>query len=185
MPASRLCGHDAWRRILACGRLRPDGAFVLLEPSRLRRTASSRRRSYGITGSVRRVTQPGGMLRRLGHLVSKFFATNAPTKQPVEGTDDRTIRLQSDSNAHDRPWRVAVEQGFFAAEGSERRIPRRQSERRRRPRARISRNAGRSRNCKKARSKFIRCANGARSSACSRLAAARSSGSIRRCAPAH
>jgi ABC-type nitrate/sulfonate/bicarbonate transport system substrate-binding protein len=29
----------------------------------------------------------------------------------------RRIRLQSDSNAHDRPWRVAVEQGFFAAEG--------------------------------------------------------------------
>jgi ABC-type nitrate/sulfonate/bicarbonate transport system substrate-binding protein len=29
----------------------------------------------------------------------------------------RTIRIQSDSNAHDRPWRVAVEQGFFAAEG--------------------------------------------------------------------
>jgi ABC-type nitrate/sulfonate/bicarbonate transport system substrate-binding protein len=29
----------------------------------------------------------------------------------------RTIRVQSDSNAHDRPWRVAVEQGFFAAEG--------------------------------------------------------------------
>jgi ABC-type nitrate/sulfonate/bicarbonate transport system substrate-binding protein len=29
----------------------------------------------------------------------------------------RTIRLQSDSNAHDRPWRVAMEQGFFAAEG--------------------------------------------------------------------
>jgi ABC-type nitrate/sulfonate/bicarbonate transport system substrate-binding protein len=29
----------------------------------------------------------------------------------------RTIRLQSDSNAHDRPWRVAVEQGFFKAEG--------------------------------------------------------------------
>jgi ABC-type nitrate/sulfonate/bicarbonate transport system substrate-binding protein len=29
----------------------------------------------------------------------------------------KTIRLQSDSNAHDRPWRVAVEQGFFAAEG--------------------------------------------------------------------
>src|ERR1700731_3570987 len=27
------------------------------------------------------------------------------------------IRLQSDSNAHDRPWRVAVEQGFFKAEG--------------------------------------------------------------------
>jgi ABC-type nitrate/sulfonate/bicarbonate transport system substrate-binding protein len=31
----------------------------------------------------------------------------------------RTIRLQSDSNAHDRPWRVAVEQGFFAAEDLE------------------------------------------------------------------
>ena len=29
----------------------------------------------------------------------------------------RTLHLQSDSNAHDRPWRVAVEQGFFAAEG--------------------------------------------------------------------
>jgi ABC-type nitrate/sulfonate/bicarbonate transport system substrate-binding protein len=29
----------------------------------------------------------------------------------------RTIHLQSDSNAHDRPWRVAVEQGFFAVEG--------------------------------------------------------------------
>src|SRR6202451_750716 len=32
-------------------------------------------------------------------------------------TMTRTIRLQSDSNAHARPWRVAVEQGFFAAEG--------------------------------------------------------------------
>ena len=31
----------------------------------------------------------------------------------------RTIRLQSDSNAHDRPWRVALEQGFFAEEGLE------------------------------------------------------------------
>src|SRR6266536_374694 len=29
----------------------------------------------------------------------------------------RTIRVQRDSNAHDRPWRVAVEQGFFAEEG--------------------------------------------------------------------
>src|ERR1700716_2159398 len=29
----------------------------------------------------------------------------------------RVIRLQSDSTAHDRPWRIAVEQGFFAAEG--------------------------------------------------------------------
>jgi len=29
----------------------------------------------------------------------------------------RTIRVQSDSNAHDRPWRVAVEQGFFRDEG--------------------------------------------------------------------
>src|SRR3984893_16574305 len=29
----------------------------------------------------------------------------------------KTIRLQSDSNAHDRPWRGAVGPGFFAAEG--------------------------------------------------------------------
>ena len=29
----------------------------------------------------------------------------------------RIIRLQGDSNAHDRPWTVAVEQGFFADEG--------------------------------------------------------------------
>jgi ABC-type nitrate/sulfonate/bicarbonate transport system substrate-binding protein len=29
------------------------------------------------------------------------------------------IRIQSDSNAHDGPWRVAVEQGFFADEGLE------------------------------------------------------------------
>ena len=29
----------------------------------------------------------------------------------------RVIRLQSDSNAHDRPWRVALEQGFFTEEG--------------------------------------------------------------------
>src|ERR1700719_3569242 len=31
----------------------------------------------------------------------------------------RTIRLQSDRHAHDRPWRGAVEQGFFADEGLE------------------------------------------------------------------
>jgi len=30
---------------------------------------------------------------------------------------NRVIHLQSDSNAHDRPWRVAVEQGFFTDEG--------------------------------------------------------------------
>src|SRR6476620_9001504 len=29
----------------------------------------------------------------------------------------RPIRLQGDSNAHDRPWRVGVEQGFFKDEG--------------------------------------------------------------------
>jgi ABC-type nitrate/sulfonate/bicarbonate transport system substrate-binding protein len=29
----------------------------------------------------------------------------------------RTIRLQGDSNAHDRPWRVAMEQRFFEQEG--------------------------------------------------------------------
>jgi ABC-type nitrate/sulfonate/bicarbonate transport system substrate-binding protein len=31
----------------------------------------------------------------------------------------QVIRIQSDSNAHDRPWRVAVEQGFFKDEGIE------------------------------------------------------------------
>src|SRR3981081_662847 len=35
----------------------------------------------------------------------------------------RTIRLQSDSNAHDRPWRVAVERGYFADEGLEVQYP--------------------------------------------------------------
>jgi ABC-type nitrate/sulfonate/bicarbonate transport system substrate-binding protein len=34
-----------------------------------------------------------------------------------DATMTQTIRLQGDSNAHDRPWRVAVEQGFFTAEG--------------------------------------------------------------------
>ncbi len=29
----------------------------------------------------------------------------------------QVIRLQGDSNAHDRPWKVAVERGFFTAEG--------------------------------------------------------------------
>src|SRR4029078_7988484 len=29
----------------------------------------------------------------------------------------KTIRLQVASNAHNRPWKVAVEQGFFKAEG--------------------------------------------------------------------
>jgi ABC-type nitrate/sulfonate/bicarbonate transport system substrate-binding protein len=29
----------------------------------------------------------------------------------------QVIRVQSDSNAHDRPWAVAIEQGFFADEG--------------------------------------------------------------------
>src|ERR1700691_6397117 len=41
------------------------------------------------------------------------------TPGTAPGTTPRTIRLQSDSNAHDRPWSVAVEQGFFAAEGLE------------------------------------------------------------------
>ena len=31
----------------------------------------------------------------------------------------KAIRVQSDSNAHDRPWTVAVEQGFFKDEGLE------------------------------------------------------------------
>ena len=31
----------------------------------------------------------------------------------------KTIRVQSDSNAHDRPWRVAVDKGYFKDEGLE------------------------------------------------------------------
>jgi NitT/TauT family transport system substrate-binding protein len=40
-----------------------------------------------------------------------------PSQPEDKNPMTKTIRLQSDSNAHDRPWRVAVEQGFFAAEG--------------------------------------------------------------------
>src|ERR1700726_1803660 len=40
-----------------------------------------------------------------------------PSQPEDKAPMTKTIRLQSDSNAHDRPWRVAVEQGFFAAEG--------------------------------------------------------------------
>jgi ABC-type nitrate/sulfonate/bicarbonate transport system substrate-binding protein len=46
-----------------------------------------------------------------------IFAQPLAQTRQKDRTMSRTIRLQSDSNAHDRPWRVAVEQGFFAAEG--------------------------------------------------------------------
>jgi ABC-type nitrate/sulfonate/bicarbonate transport system substrate-binding protein len=49
--------------------------------------------------------------------LSSFVVKLRLTAQQNEETMTRTIRLQGDSNAHDRPWRVAVEQGFFAAEG--------------------------------------------------------------------
>src|SRR3954470_13360972 len=41
------------------------------------------------------------------------------TRDPIKRKTDmpKTIRLQGDSNAHDRPWRVALEQGFFKDEG--------------------------------------------------------------------
>src|SRR3954449_2683972 len=41
------------------------------------------------------------------------------TRDPIMRKTDmpKTIRLQGDSNAHDRPWRVALEQGFFKDEG--------------------------------------------------------------------
>ena len=96
----------------------------------------------------------------------------------------RTIRLQSDSNAHDRPWRVAVEQGFFAAEGLDRRVQRGQSQRRRRAGGGLSPSAGRSRSCSRAPSRSIRCANGAPSSASRPWERARSSASTRRYVPA-
>ena len=93
------------------------------------------------------------------------------------------IRIQSDSNAHDGPWRVAVEQGFFAAEGLE--VEHFQDS----PdgvaiRAKDFPNAGRRPSFRRARWRSIRFANGARSSASRRSAAARSSGSTRRSAPA-
>jgi hypothetical protein len=61
-------------------------------------------------GACRRA--PPGTLRCLAQATS--FGTSV--KKRVTGKP-RTIRLQSDSNAHDRPWRVAVEQGFFRDEG--------------------------------------------------------------------
>ena len=95
----------------------------------------------------------------------------------------RTIRLQSDSNAHDRPWRVAVEQGFFADEGLN--VEYHEDN----PKGVDGRvenfsSAGRNRSCSKARWRSIRCANGARSSGCRRWAKARSSASTPPCAPA-
>ena len=51
--------------------------------------------------------------RRLFNFPAAFADGFRHTEAPMT----RTIRLQSDSNAHDPPWRVAVEQGFFAAEG--------------------------------------------------------------------
>jgi ABC-type nitrate/sulfonate/bicarbonate transport system substrate-binding protein len=46
-------------------------------------------------------------------------ANSGPGEETLRGNMSRTIRLQGDSNAHDRPWRVAVEQGFFKDEGLE------------------------------------------------------------------
>src|SRR5205807_4471075 len=45
------------------------------------------------------------------------MAQIAPAAQIRKTPMTRSIRVQGDSNAHDRPWRVAVEQGFFADEG--------------------------------------------------------------------
>ena len=76
----------------------------------------------------------------------------------------RTIRLQGDSNAHDRPWAVAVEQGFCRRR-ADRRVHRKTIPRASRGGCRISRSAGRRASFSRARSRSIRCANGARSSA--------------------
>ena len=95
----------------------------------------------------------------------------------------QNIRLQGDSNAHDRPWRVAVEQGFFKAEGLN--VEYHEDN----PKGVAGRVENFSERWKdpasgRARSTSIRFANGARSSACSSSAAARSSGSTPRRAPA-
>jgi hypothetical protein len=52
-PARRPCRDDHGRRAVAFGRLRADGASVLLEPSQLRRAASARR-AWVTSRSVRR-----------------------------------------------------------------------------------------------------------------------------------
>lgn len=51
--------------------------------------------------------------------MAKTPTAKTPTAETgtARPTVTKTIRLQGDSNAHDRPWRVAVEQGFFAVEG--------------------------------------------------------------------
>jgi ABC-type nitrate/sulfonate/bicarbonate transport system substrate-binding protein len=53
------------------------------------------------------------------HSVLEFAKPGGATAAGIakETKMTRVIRIQSDSNAHDRPWRVAVEQGFFAGEG--------------------------------------------------------------------
>jgi len=88
----------------------------------------------------------------------------------------RTIRLQSDSNAHDRPWRVTVEQGLFAAEGLS--VEYHEDN----PKGAAGRVEDFSQRWKEAPSKSIRFANAERSSAFRRSAAARLSVWIRRCA---
>src|SRR5207249_1024793 len=57
---------------------------------------------------------PAAVLGRLRATDRRIIFTAATNE---DRTMARTIRLQSDSNAHDRPWRVAVEQGFFKEEG--------------------------------------------------------------------
>src|SRR5438477_1832051 len=57
---------------------------------------------------------PAAVLGRLRPTDRRIIFTAATNE---DRTMARTIRLQSDSNAHDRPWRVAVEQGFFKDEG--------------------------------------------------------------------
>src|SRR4051794_21561423 len=53
-----------------------------------------------------------------GPLSARIHSSNLTAHpDPKEKSMPRKIRLQSDSNAHDRPWRVAVEQGFFTDEG--------------------------------------------------------------------
>ena len=87
----------------------------------------------------------------------------------------RTIRLQGDSNAHDRPWRVAVEQGFFKDEGLDVEYHGGQSEGHRRSGREFFGALEGIPAPDKARSRSIRSANGARSSASSSSERARSS----------
>src|SRR5207302_7334276 len=83
-----------------------DSRDAMVSITRAAPTLDSDHRKSRVSSSVVAATPAR---HNAGHLEM----LHAPRTRPMP----RTIRLQSDSNAHDRPWRVAVEQGYFADEG--------------------------------------------------------------------